>query len=189
MSDEELALIQENIFQDCGIPTLFMPENPKLFQSLFFEIINEFQNKKSGYIFRCKAKLLELLSLILLQFAPDQSSDSTNENAVRAVKNYLDANFEQIITLDSLSTQFYINKFTLIRNFQNFYGENVMAYYKKKRLAFAKAQLIESNATVSTISESLNYNDVYTFSRFFKTQTGLSPKEYRRTKRKMEIIK
>ena len=34
--------------------------------------------------------------------------------------------------------------------------------------------------TVSEISEKLSFADIYTFSRFFKSATNLSPSEYRK---------
>lgn len=46
-------------------------------------------------------------------------------------------------------------------------------------LSFAKAELTETDKPISEIAFQLGYTDPYTFSHFFKKQTGLSPSDFR----------
>ena len=181
MTDAERALIQENLFADIGIPCIFTPADPQTFGRLFFDTVDAFLAQKSGYELICKARMTELICLILNQF--DAASPAPADTGrVDAVKSYIDANYRQIITLDMLEKQFYANKFTLMRNFKKAYRVNIINYYRARRLEYAKRVLRGSALSVSALAEQLNFTDVYSFSRFFKSQTGMSPRKYRAEK-------
>ena len=120
--------------------------------------------------------------MVISQF--DKEKPALNKNpdtVIAAVKNYIDENHNNILTLDFLSEMFFINKFTLIRKFKKTYGINIIKYYNEKRLETAKNLLKKSNMTIKQTGDMLNFTDAYSFSRFFKSSVGISPKEYRKT--------
>jgi AraC family transcriptional activator of pobA len=43
----------------------------------------------------------------------------------------------------------------------------------------AKRNLVYTNLTIKTVAETLGFSDPAYFTRFFKRQAGLSPKEFR----------
>ena len=182
MTDYELSLIQEDILREIIIPSVFTPYDIEKFKKLFFEIINLFQIKDYNYEILCKAKMLELIGCILRQFETKKQeghSASVIDDHIAPVKSYIENNYFEIITLDSLSKQFYFNKYTLIRKFKSLYNQNIMEYYRKLRLEYAKEQLIKTDVPIKKIYEKLNYSDIYSFSRFFKSHIGCSPRLYR----------
>jgi len=182
MSEHELSLISEDVFQDVAIPCVFRLQDMSEFKSVFFDIIDIFQTKSDNFELAYKAKMLHLLEMILAQFdKKEQVESGSSDNVIYAIKNYIDNNFQSVITLDYLCHQFYINKFTLMRKFKILFGENIMAYYRNKRLIYAKDSLARTNLSVSNISEALNFNDLYSFSRFFKSATGYTPSDFRKT--------
>ena len=178
MKSCEKELIAENILANMGIPYVFRPEDREGFQRCFFSVIDSFQKKERGYVLRCKSELLALLRLLYLQFSAEKKPMGASVEAAM-IRSYLDANFSSLLSLDGLSAQFQLNKFTLMRLFKREYGVNVMQYYKEKRLAHAKKLLLESNRSIAEIAECLHFTDIYTFSRFFKNCTGSSPTAYR----------
>ena len=176
MTELEKKLIQENIFSEFDIPFIFKPCEPERFKKLLYDAIRFFSE---GMHICVMARTLELISMILNQFDVGTRTDTTDTS--ETVKSYIDSNFMQNISLDGLSLQFHINKFTLIRNFGKQYGCGVMEYYRSKRIEYAKKTLSETNLSVSDIGEQLCFNDIYSFSRFFKNCVGVSPSEYRKT--------
>jgi len=125
--------------------------------------------------------MLEIIEHILRQFEENKSNEQSDKyNCIIMCKNYIDNNFLSVITLDSLSSLFYINKYTLMRRFKKMYHENIMAYYRKLRIEYSKNTLQKTNLSVLAISEKMNFNDIYSFSRFFKNNVGCSPVTYRK---------
>lgn len=180
MSDEELLLIQKDVFEDIPIPNVFTPFDHSNFQNIFFEIIEIFEKKDYNYELLYKAKMLELLNCILAQFDHNSTNKyNTTDNPVVMVKNYIDSNYASVITLNSLSKQFYINKYTLLRGFKSKYGKSIISYYHDKRIEYIKKTLKTTKVTISALSEHLNFSSIYSFSRFFKKYTGCSPTDWR----------
>jgi len=177
MCAEEKKFIQKDVFQNSGIPYVFTPLEPELFQKVFYSIITLYEDRPYGWELSAKAKMLELLNRILLQFSPEKTAVFSNQ--ILSVKSYLENNFCQNITLDRLSDMFYINKFTLMRNFKRLYQENIMYHYYNLRISYAEEKLRNTSLSVKEIGEMLNFTDAYSFSRFFKQHTGMSPRAYR----------
>ena len=179
MEVPERELIATDVLRDMKIPFVFRPNDKEAFQKHFFAVIDAFQKKDHGYVLRCKAELLSLLHLLYLQFCVEEKREPVLGEAVM-IRSYLDGNFSSLLSLDGLSEQFHLNKFTMMRLFKRTYGVNIMQYYKGKRLIHAKRLLLETKRPVSEIAECLHFADVYTFSRFFKNETGRSPSAYRK---------
>ncbi len=185
MSCYELSLIQEDVLANVNVPTVFVPYDAEVFKKLFFELINLYNEKSYNYEFLCKAKMLELLNCILMQFENHNNNVSLDtENHIISIKSFIDNNFLSIITLESLSTQFLINKYTLMRRFKSMYNENIITYYRKLRGAYAKKLLRDTDLSVYNIAEKMNFTDIYSFSRFFKKYCGCSPTAYRNFSKK-----
>ncbi len=182
MNEYERSLISQDLLADMEIPYIFTPERIEQFKQTFFDVIGIFQGKGENRELLYKAKMLELISMILSQFESRKAEITGNSCAtIENIKGYIDNNFRQIITLDTLAMQFGMNKFTLLRTFKHFYGVNIISYYKGKRLDFAKKLLCETALSVTSVSEQLNFSDIYSFSRFFKTNIGVSPQQYRKS--------
>lgn len=180
MTEEELDLIGEDVF-DISIPDVFTPFDIGQFQKLFYEIIELYQKKVNNYELLCKSKMLELLHYILTQFEPSKTNETpVVSNNIIAVKNYIDNNYLSLITLDALAKQFYINKYTLLRKFKSMYNQNIICYYRNKRISYIKNALKTTTLSMTALAERLNFSDIYSFSRFFKTYVGCSPTVYRK---------
>ena len=126
---------------------------------------------------RMKIKMRKMLNLIHRQYGIKTIKE--NIDCCEEVKDYIEANFEQIITLNDISALFEISKFTISKKFKSKYNVSIIAYYNLKRLEYAKKELLEHKKSISSIAKALNFTDVYTFSKFFKMHTGASPKKYR----------
>lgn len=59
-------------------------------------------------------------------------------------------------------------------------------FIKNEILALAYKNLRESDFSIGEISDMLRFNNVYTFSRFIKNNTGLSPSSYRKKYHRQE---
>ena len=179
MTRTELTLIQPDIL-DIPVPCVFRPADTDSFTRLLFGIIALFDGREAGFELECKIKLLELLKLVFSQFeSPSAPPRREYEDPAVSVKNYIDSNYLQLLTLNDLERQFYVNKYTLMRNFTRLYSVTPIAYYRSLRADYAKKLLLTTDCSVSSIAEELNFIDICSFSRFFRMHTGVGPREFR----------
>lgn len=180
LNDSEKKLIQEDLLSKYPIPVVFTPSDPELFSQLLHRVINDFQNHTAKG-FAARADMFMLLSLLLQWFPAEEEEQSpVLYNKIEAIHDYLMANYTQNISLESLSAFFYMNQYTLTRQFRKQYGQPVMHFYRTLRIQYAYRRLREDNASVSDITDELHYSDIYAFSHFFKRATGVSPSEYKK---------
>ena len=58
-------------------------------------------------------------------------------------------------------------------------GKTSSQIIKSKQVLEIKRLLVHTNLTVTEISQRLNFPDQSYFAKFFKRETGMSPKQYR----------
>lgn len=103
---------------------------------------------------------------------------SKNIDVVEKVKNYIENNYMNDISLDNLAQYVSMSSFYLSRIFSKVYGTNIKEYIIKIRMEKAKSMLIEGSKSVKQIAFEVGYLDQNYFSKAFKKYTNISPKEY-----------
>jgi len=106
-----------------------------------------------------------------------QNADS---RIILEIRNYLDQNYQQEMTLQHIAERFYISRENVSRKFKQVTGENLSDYLTHLRVDKAKVLLQNTQMRLSQISELVGYEDEKYFSRVFKKATGQTPREYRK---------
>ncbi|OUS25060.1 AraC family transcriptional regulator [Gammaproteobacteria bacterium 45_16_T64] len=101
------------------------------------------------------------------------------DNAVLRLQDWMDANYQQQMSIERLAAQATMTERTLKRRFKIATGETPIRYLQSLRIDAAKKLLERSQQSVESITHHIGYNDVSSFIRLFKTHTGLSPSAYR----------
>jgi transcriptional regulator GlxA family with amidase domain len=101
------------------------------------------------------------------------------DDAIVKTQEWIERNFKEPITLDTMTEFSRLGKRTLIRRFKKATGDTPLVYLQKLRVENAKRMLEGTGNTFNEITWSVGYEDVSSFQRLFKTETGLSPGEYR----------
>ena len=166
--------LQSNIYEDYDLPYIFKPENAEEYISCWKEIKDAVQKNNS---YATEIRMTKLLNRIHERLGITKIK--TKVDICEIVKDFIDAGYEKIITLDEIASLYEVNKFTISKKFKDRYGISIIAYYNEKRLSYAKRELSNPSVTVSFVSETLNFTDVYTFSKFFKMHTGMSPRAFK----------
>ncbi len=127
-------------------------------------------------------KLSSLLVLLMEDAWNPQRAESSSEKIldIQKIKEYIDENYIQKISLDNLSEKFFINKYYLLRLFKERYGFTVNDYIIRLRITKSKQLLRFSEMTVEKISYECGINSPNYFARLFKKIEGISPAEYRK---------
>lgn len=93
------------------------------------------------------------------------------------IMNYIDAHIYSLESLDVVAKRLGYSYGYLSALFKKTTGQTASDYYRKRKLETAKALILESRKTVSEIAEMLGYS-LYSFSKAFKAEYGVSPKIY-----------
>lgn len=127
-------------------------------------------------------QLVCLVTLLMEKsWNPSKMSNPSQINDCLLIKNYLDTNYLNPISLEQLATQFALNKYTLIRQFKHYFGLTIGQYIQNKRLSLAKEKLRYSDDTIEQIAYQCGYEDSNYFIRLFKKFEGNTPYQYRKS--------
>lgn len=95
------------------------------------------------------------------------------------VRDFITLRVSENITMDELASYFSYNKKYLTTFFRKQSGTTIKQFILQTKMDHAKAELTDTNHSVSQISYNIGFNDVHNFSNAFKKITGMSPSDYR----------
>jgi YesN/AraC family two-component response regulator len=98
---------------------------------------------------------------------------------VRNVINTVDFSLQEPLSLASLSKQFNISPNYLSGLFKKETGQTLTDYINTKRMRHAVSLLRSSSVYIQEVAAQCGFLDVNYFTRLFKRQYGMSPREYR----------
>ncbi|WP_297811590.1 AraC family transcriptional regulator [uncultured Finegoldia sp.] len=155
------------------------------------KILDEAKYKRFRYQRVCSCLVSILITEVQrrgdLKFTMD---DPAQDSFTKNVENYIYENFNQEITLDSISEKFMVSKSHLIHEFKNHYGKTPMQFLLKRRMDSAKLLLKTSNKPISDISKLCGFNSQSYFDQAFRRVVKVTPNDYRnKYKTKIKKIK
>lgn len=107
--------------------------------------------------------------------------DTTHRNETQAIPQvirYITEHFSEPLTLEDIAAEFFVSKSYLNRHFKAYTNSTVYAYIMALRLTHARRMLREGIPAVEAGRE-CGFSDYSTFYKAFKTQTGLSPQQFK----------
>lgn len=108
-----------------------------------------------------------------------QVSKNHGDEEIVSLQDWLEINFNEKITLEKMTEVCNLGKKTLVRRFKKVTGETPLIYLQKLRIENAKRLLESKRVSFNEITWKVGYNDASSFHRIFKSETGLTPIEYR----------
>lgn len=91
------------------------------------------------------------------------------------IKNYLITHFNEQVNNQVLANYFHLHPNSLTKKFEQYFHVTPKQYLNDYRLRTAAKRLRETNQTVEKIATDVGYQNVYYFSKKFKSKFGLSP--------------
>ena len=107
--------------------------------------------------------------------------DTTHRNETQVIPQvirYITEHFSEPLTLEDIAAEFFVSKSYLNRHFKAYTNSTVYAYIMALRLTHARRLLREGIPAVEAGRE-CGFSDYSTFYKAFKTQTGLSPQQFK----------
>ena len=164
----EFILIIENITEQLGISEINSHDrilgNARAVKSFtHLEELGEF-------VFRVVEQLFGCVKLNL------KASEKTN---LYEIRDYIHKNFNKEIKLSFFSSQYYVSKEYLSKQFKAEFGYGIYEYVLKVRMKKAEEMITGTDVKIQQISDYLGYKDKNYFSKAFKNYFGKYPSEYR----------
>ncbi|WP_307363496.1 AraC family transcriptional regulator [Microbacterium murale] len=113
-------------------------------------------------------------------FIPDTASLGRAHSAIETVRVYLDRNYVDTHTLESLASMAHLERTYFSRMFARYTGSTVTDYVAQLRVQYAMTQLRGGDRPISDIAVSSGFRDLSHFGRVFRKHSGTTPREYRR---------
>lgn len=127
---------------------------------------------------QAEKSILEFSYMISTLFENKGESDRLSEIS-NQVKKYVKNNLNSDLSLIRLADICFLNPAYLSRVFKQFTGEKISDYISRKRIELSKEQLKNSQIKIKDIGINVGYVTPHSFTRFFKKNVGMTPKEYR----------
>lgn len=120
-----------------------------------------------------------LASMLFLMYAELFATQKPHNHYVRRVKNYIDTQYMQSVSVEEIAALMNLDRRYLSRLFKEKTGQTVQEYLISVRLEAAKGHLLRG-ASVSEAAILAGYEDTCNFSKMFKKLLGVSPGQWRR---------
>ena len=163
-----------------GMPVIH-PECPEAYTDLMAQLYTIAGS--SDYIrdMRINEKLSSLLTLLMeSSWHQGVHTNAPKKMEVAQVKEFLDEHYGEKLSLESVASQFFIDKYYLARLFKEQYGVTLVTYLQQVRITHAKQQLRFTQKSIEEIGLACGIGELSYFSRVFKKLEGVSPSEFRR---------
>lgn len=106
--------------------------------------------------------------------------DRNNKDSIFRSLAVIEENIQRKLTVESLAESIHLSRYHYQRVFREIMGDSVMRYVTRRRIALAAADLTETDESILTIALKYGYDSHEGFTRSFRAQMGVSPKEYRK---------
>ncbi len=105
--------------------------------------------------------------------------ESGDDMAFR-IEQYITRNISNKLTSDMLCNQLCISRAMLYQTARESFGMGIARYIKEKRINLAAQLLLATDYKISSIAEMTGIGDYNYFTKLFKAEMGMTPKEYRK---------
>jgi len=158
-------------------------------ESLFDEMLYEFNHEQKYFEINIKADLLKLLAIISREYEREyikQGSEKTFElfekyrDAINKTIIYINENYNEDLSLEDASKMSMMSQAYFSFIFKQITGKTFVEYKNALRIAKAIDLMNDKNMSITDICYAIGFNDTAYFSKIFKKDTGMSPRQYRK---------
>lgn len=101
-----------------------------------------------------------------------------SDDTIDKIILYIEKNYNKNLTVEFVSSLFYLNRSYLSHMFKQKSGSKFVDYVNKVRVEQAKVQLATTSKMMYQIAKSVGYDNVKYFFRIFKKIEGITPKQF-----------
>jgi transcriptional regulator GlxA family with amidase domain len=190
-ADQFRAMFPEVTLVDNKIITeqsgLYSSGGASSYWNLLLHLVEKYTDRETA-ILASKFFVLDISRDTQSPFTIFKGQKIHNDPEIVKVQEYIEANYQEKITVDELSEQFGIGRRTLERRFKKATNNTVIEYIQRVKIEASKKRLEVGRKTVSEVMYDVGYTDNKAFRDIFKKIVGLSPLDYRNRYNKIPVI-
>lgn len=176
-SNEKRNLIRLNINSLSGI------------KSILSQLNDAYKNEEFGSQILKNSLIIQLIVFLNRLYLEEENKKVQNDieydENIGNVLNYINENLSKELTIDNLSSEFFMSKYYLMHKFKKQTGYTLHNYILQKRLIMSKS-LIMTGMPITEVCLECGFGDYSNFIRSFKKMFGLPPKKYYKTLQEVE---
>ena len=102
-----------------------------------------------------------------------------SSNLGQEIRLYITTHLTEDLSVDTICSKYSISPSSLYQLFKKVYGCGVVKVIREERIKRAKELLLDSKLSISDVASQVGILDANYFTRTFKAETGMTPREYR----------
>ena len=146
---------------------------------LTFSITRQMESRP----FEGTALLYQLLDILVQNFPDDQGGEGFYDAEKRKVLQYLEAHYQEHITLRTVADNTYLSYHNLSHRFQSIFGKKFYELLDETRMRHVLDDLLYTDKSITRIAADNGYSSSSVLNRNFRSRYGMVPGEYRKTAR------
>lgn len=146
-------------------------------------LLQEMTEKEDGYDLICK-NLLEVLITKLKRLAPltfEEAPSVKSNRECAKLKKYIDANYTQDISLETLAGISHLNKYYMVHAFTKLFGCSPINYLCSVRIQASKELLASTDYSITEIAQSSGFSSQSYFAQCFLKHCHMTASAYRKS--------
>ena len=128
-----------------------------------------------------KIHALSILSFVCRHKRAFTPKVTESDKIIHCVSEYVSANYQEDLTLSTLSKRFSLSESYLSRKFKEVSGIGLGEYITYVRIMNAEKLLKENNPSITSVAERCGFTDSNYFSTVFKKIKGVTPLKFSRS--------
>lgn len=169
-----------------NVPSFHLPMQEKeVFATVYHLFGLEFQRKDHLQLEMLQMMLKRILILSARIYKEDQKIDQVPNKQVDLVRDYnylVEKHFRSHHKVADYAEILHLSPKSLANAFAKISTKSPLQFIKNRRILEAKRLLHHSDFSVKQVAYELGFEDIQSFSRFYKRETGQSPSEYAKGK-------
>jgi len=122
--------------------------------------------------------IIEIFYYLSLAHSKEASDKTPLPQSVLNIKQYIDENFAQIMSVSQIAAHFFYSREYVSRLFKQHFNTTIADYITKRRIASSQS-LIADGTALSDVCYQAGFGSMTAFIHAFRSITGMTPSQYR----------
>ena len=173
-------------FKNSKVPQNLVKTHSKEFKFLFEKIYEEYNKREMGFQSIIRAYVIEIIIKIFREIDKNQPTyTKSHQELVEKAIEYMQNNYNKHISLDEIVSGIFLSKNYFRQIFKKTTGMSISSFTQELRVKEACRLLETTDLSSADVSYKCGFNDLKFFYSTFKKTVGMTPAEYKKTKKQV----